>query len=335
MPVDIDVPLNDIDTRILQELSVDGRQHVSDIAKKCGVSRAYVARRLKKLLDQQTTRVVAYINPLALGYRMSVMIGLTVMLDRLHNVAERLSDLPNVQLVLITTGACDIVITVVIRELSDLSEVMTHDLGNIPGIISTEAWFITETKKISYAYLGQPDVIPGESEHTGAFSPAPVSHNLDLSIDEIDLAILQELEVDGRQTISSLALTLATSRAVIRTRLTHLINQQIVRIVAFTHPALLGYRNQAMIGIKTSPNQVENVLDKLTELDGVFWVARVAGRYDVMIWTMFFRPTELSRFLCDYLGSIPGIVSVDTMVGLKTTKIGFTGLASSHPTNQI
>jgi len=38
MHVDTDIELNDIDTRILQELSVDGRQHVSDIAKNVGLA---------------------------------------------------------------------------------------------------------------------------------------------------------------------------------------------------------------------------------------------------------------------------------------------------------
>lgn len=331
MPIDTDIALSYIDTRILQELSVDGRQRVSNIARKYGVSAAYVARRLQWLFDQQIAHVIAYTNPSALGYNMSVVVGLKVSLDRLHDVAERLSTFPRVQTVLLTTGDCDILATVIIKELEDLSEWMTHDLGSISGIISTETWFITETRKMSFAYLGMPDAISQVEEEIESISSDPTPRDLDLYIDDTDLAILRELETDGRQTISSIAAKLMTSRAVIRTRLTRLFDNQIVRIVAFTHPGLLGYRNQAMIGVKTSPDQTENVLIRLTELEGVFWLVRVAGRYDIMMWTMFFRPTELSLFLYNCLGSIPGIVSAETMVGLESTKIGFTRLASSSP----
>jgi len=259
---------------------------------------------------------------------MRVIIGLSVALAQLHEAANKLSALPSVQVVLIAAGAYDIVITAVIRDLADLSEFMTRELGRIQGIVYTEVWFITESKKLSYAYAGRPGTGPVEGEPGAASDKGSAVDNPSLDIDDLDLAILREMEIDGRQSISSLAAKLATSRTVIRMRLQRLIDNQITRIVGFTHPALLGYRSQAMIGIKALPDQIATVVDRLVELPETFWVATVAGRYDVIIWVMFHRSTELSHFLSGRLGPITGITSTETMIGLETTKIGFTNLAS-------
>ena len=64
-----DNKMDQLDLMILREMEIDGRQSVSDLSKKLGISRAYAGKKLKRLLDLRLTRIAAFTKPLALGYR--------------------------------------------------------------------------------------------------------------------------------------------------------------------------------------------------------------------------------------------------------------------------
>jgi hypothetical protein len=72
------------------------------------------------------------------------------------------------------------------------------------------------------------------------------------------------------------------------------------------------------------------VVAKVKELPNVHLLARVIGRYDLVVWTMFRHPNELSRFLGKELGAIPGILSVESLIGLELRKMSFSYLASTY-----
>ncbi len=94
--------------------------------------------------------------------------------------------------------------------------------------------------------------------------------------------------------MSDLAKKLGTSRAYMSSRLQRILDQRIARIVAHTSPLALGYHVFAMIGIKVLPSDTNAIADKLRYLPNVNGVVIVAGRHDIIIWTMFPTPIDLS-----------------------------------------
>jgi len=56
----------------------------------------------------------------------------------------------------------------------------------------------------------------------------------------------------------------------------------------------------------------------------------VAGRHDIIIWTMFPTPIDLSGFLEKELGGIPGIISAECTILLELRKMSFPYLVRSH-----
>jgi len=65
-----DTSIDELDLQLLNELEADGRQPVSDLAKKLGTSRAYMSSRLQRILDQRIARIVAHTSlwPLAIAF---------------------------------------------------------------------------------------------------------------------------------------------------------------------------------------------------------------------------------------------------------------------------
>ena len=326
-----DVHLDNLDLRILREMEVDGRQSISALAKTLGVSRAYAGKRLQSLLERKTTRIVTFTDPRVLGFRTMAIVGIQVSLGELHAAADRLRSLPSVHLVMIAAGPHNIIVEAMFADPMDLSSLLTRDFGNIPGIKSTETTMVLEWRKMSFSYLASSGLVAGNPRPREAFaSEYPVVPGSDADIDELDLQLLQELETDGRQPVSDLAKKLGTSRAYMSSRLQRILDHRIARVVAHTNPLALGYGIFAMIGIKVLPSDINSIADKLRYLPNVNGVVIVAGRHDIIIWTMFPTPIDLSAFLEKELGGIPGIISAECTILLELRKMSFPFLVRSH-----
>ena len=77
-------------------------------------------------------------------------------------------------------------------------------------------------------------------------------------LDQLDLMIIKELQIDGRQTNTELARKLSVSRTTVRSKLQRLLDEHVISINAVANPPLLGYEIMATIvrlskdGLKTS-----------------------------------------------------------------------------------
>jgi len=89
-----------------------------------------------------------------------------------------------------------------------------------------------------------------------------------------------------------------------------------------------------MVGIKVLPSDINAIADKLRHLSNVNGVVIVAGRHDIIIWTMFPTPIDLSAFLEKELGGIPGIISAECTILLELRKMSFPFLVRSHLASQ-
>lgn len=150
----------------------------------------------------------------------------------------------------------------------------------------------------------------------------------DIELDDLDFAILKELETDGRQSVSTLAKKLGVSRNHMAKKLQRLLENNITNVVGFSDPMVLGFRTFAMIGINVSPKQVNSAAAKLTTFTCVHLVFTAAGRYDIVIYVLFKSARELSRFLRTDIPKVAGIRSTESMMILEMHKMSFQFLAS-------
>ena len=69
-------------------------------------------------------------------------------------------------------------------------------------------------------------------------------------LDDIDKAIIRELQVDGRMPYAKLGPAVGLSQAAVRQRVQRLIENSVMQVVAVTDPLRLGFSLQAMIGVR-------------------------------------------------------------------------------------
>ena len=106
------VVLDEIDKSIIRELQVDGRMPYAKLGPAVGLSQAAVRQRVQRLIENGVMQVVAVTDPLMVGFSLQAMIGLRAEGD-LRTIAERLSTVPEVAYVVITSGGFDLLAEVV------------------------------------------------------------------------------------------------------------------------------------------------------------------------------------------------------------------------------
>src|SRR6266498_5958850 len=71
-----------------------------------------------------------------------------------------------------------------------------------------------------------------------------------LALDQVSRRIIEQLQQDGRRSYAAIAKVVGLSEAAVRQRVQKLLEAEVVQIVAVTDPLRVGFRRQAMIGLK-------------------------------------------------------------------------------------
>src|SRR5471032_2927788 len=87
-----------------------------------------------------------------------------------------------------------------------------------------------------------------------------------IPLDDVAKAIIEQLQQDGRRSYAAIGKAVGLSEAAVRQRVQRLQDAGVMQIVAVTDPLTLGFRRQAMIGIKTD-GDLEKVAGELAEME--------------------------------------------------------------------
>lgn len=139
-------------------------------------------------------------------------------------------------------------------------------------------------------------------------------------MDELDLKIIEILQRDGRSSNARIAREVGVSEGTVRRRLRHLIQEDIIKILAVPNLDKMGYSTAALIGLQTAPGQLDAVADAMALMKEVHYVAITTGAYDIFAWVGMASTEQLGIFLRTKVGIIPGVTRSETFVNLTIKK---------------
>ncbi|MEP6856529.1 MAG: Lrp/AsnC family transcriptional regulator, partial [Pedococcus sp.] len=141
----------------------------------------------------------------------------------------------------------------------------------------------------------------------------------DARLDDLSKAIIEQLQEDGRQSYATIAKRVGLSEAAVRQRVQRLLDQEVMQIVAVTDPLQVGFRRQAMIGIRVN-GDLTPVADALSAMAEVDYVVTTAGSFDILAEVVCEDDTELLELLTKRIRTLPGVQTTETFVYLKLNK---------------
>ena len=140
------------------------------------------------------------------------------------------------------------------------------------------------------------------------------------ALDDLDKAIIRCLQLDGRRPYAQIGRELKVPEATVRQRAERLINRRVVQVVGVTDPLAMGFQQPALIGIRVDAAKLEQIAEKIAELDEVTYLVVTAGRFDLMCEVVCRDNEHLLRVLTEDLAKIRGINSTETLVELRFVK---------------
>jgi Lrp/AsnC family transcriptional regulator for asnA, asnC and gidA len=154
-----------------------------------------------------------------------------------------------------------------------------------------------------------------------AQNPAPANEprRARVDLDEADKSLIELLQHDGRLPYTRLAAQIGLSEAAVRQRVNRLIENKVVQIVAVTDPLTIGFRRQAMVGVKTEGDIIA-VADALALISEVDYVVCTSGSFDLLFELVCEDDEHLLTVLNDRVRTIPGVRSTETFMYLRLRK---------------
>lgn len=145
--------LDEADLAIIRALREDGRASYTDLASIAGMTYPSARRRVLRLRESGVLHINTIVNPLVSHRQVQAGIGVKVA-GNIRAVAEKLHELPEVGMVLTTSGPHDLMLEVTCRDKADLADFVGSRLRSIENVAATHTYTYLHIHKLAYTWSG-------------------------------------------------------------------------------------------------------------------------------------------------------------------------------------
>jgi Lrp/AsnC family transcriptional regulator for asnA, asnC and gidA len=142
-------------------------------------------------------------------------------------------------------------------------------------------------------------------------------------LDEMDKRIVRLLQRNARVPNTEIARALNVTEATVRNRVSRLLDEELIGIVAVVDQKATEATISAFIGICVDLAHAEAVAEALRERPEARYVAQTLGPAQVLAETFFRDHDHLLAFRNEFLGSLPGVTCVDVSIVLRVHKLSY------------
>jgi len=148
------VKIDNLDLKILSELSKDAGISVPKLSKKIKINPSVVYSRIKRLLKRKLIeKFTIVVNDYELGYQVKSITGLNMDSKKRDNVIGELFKIDGVREIAEVTGRFDVLVTMYAKSLDEMHRLVSNKIGRIDGVISSESFIEMKTRTKSMPYM--------------------------------------------------------------------------------------------------------------------------------------------------------------------------------------
>lgn len=303
--------IDDIDRALIDHLLIDGKMTNRQLAQRIGISESAVSVRLRKLTSSGLLVFTAIIDWEAAGFEWMVICHIKTRGRSPHEVADEISMLPQCEAVAVALGSYDVLGYFLVTGRGELRD-LADKLSTVAGIADLDLALAIDTTVPQHGrrlFLSRnPPPIR---------LPAPA-----VELDELDVAILQALIEDGRQSSRNIARTFDVSEGTVRARVSRLTQSGLARVVAMVEPVALGFIGViASVSLRADRSRLRAIFKELADVPNVVLAAVCLGSRDLHATVTATTAEELMAAV-GTMQAIDGVLSADTLLMVDVVRLG-------------
>lgn len=145
-------------------------------------------------------------------------------------------------------------------------------------------------------------------------------HNRRKAIDPLDCRMIELLQKDGRISNTDVAKKLGISEATVRSRLTRLIQEQYIQIVAVSNPLKLGFEVVGTIRIHAEIKKMDRIIRELKTIKALWHIVQTTGGTGIDTEFVLKSLDELNQLIFGRINRIDGVLRTETSLFLNYVK---------------
>jgi len=278
------------------ELFRDGRSSNTAIAKKLDLSVITVAKKIDALMRDGIITIKAVVNPVKMGNHAGALICLNVDIRKIDTICAELKNVPNIHIMVTAFGRFDLLLITFFRDMEALETFTKNRLKHIDGIRSVSTFLISDIKMGGDVSFNK---MSGEDNKA--------------NLDAMDMKLISELMQNGRPEYSELAEIIDTSKSTISRRISSLIDEDILKIVAIPN-SNLEYLSDAFILINAEYSKIDDICARLMSYPETHLLLKLINDYDILLTMQSISREELYNFIIDKVVCIDGVLKSETFL---------------------
>lgn len=301
-------PLDDVDQRLIDLLTVDGRLTNRALAAEVGLTDQTAAWRIRRLIDNGVMVIGPQFDWQAAGFHRQALAFIRVAAAPIAT-GNKIAKVRGVSLVDLTFGHADLVVILLATDDHDMHRVVS-EIGSFPGVASLEVNHLASVLAYSRNYVTLP------------YRPTPVEElpEPNIKLDDVDFGIVRCLTDDGRMSNREIARQLGISDQTVGSRKRQMEQARLIRVGAKIDPYRSGQLGvSAFIGLLVT-GEVDTVTRSLSTWPNVSLCATSTGPDNVIICVVTATDREFHELVTETVWELPGVRSVKVS---ETTKILF------------
>lgn len=295
--------LDDADRRLIGLLTEQGRLSNRALASEVGLTEATVASRLRSLSERGILAVTASLDWRVAGFGWDMWLEIHVTEGhRVLDVGAELATINRVQAVAVVMGDFDLMVHLLLPDRSDAVDFIAERIATVAGVGEIRPSVTLDTVKFETRHARMP------------LPPVPLEFpNPAIPLDELDLALIDLLVADGRQSNREAARRLDVSEGTVRVRLRRMEEAGLLRITARSDPLLTGeVAAWAFVGIDVAGAAAGDVARQVAMVPESVIVTLIAGSHDILAGVATRTRGRLVDVVLDEIRAIPGVRATAT-----------------------
>lgn len=293
-----------VDQQLIDHLLADCHATNRQLAQLTGISESAVSIRLKKLLSAGSLVFTALIDWEMAGFEWFVIVRMRTMNRAPIDVATAIGELDNCEAVAVVLGTYDLVAYFLVRDSTELHELINRELPSIAGVaeivtdIATETAVTTRGRQFFMVQNAPPIRLP---------APA-------LDVDDLDIAVIQALVTDSRQSSRAIARNLGVAEGTIRARIDRMDRGGLCRIVAMAEPISMGYAGViANVSLTVDRTELGSIREKLLAMPETVFLATTIGPAALILTLTADDQHQLLELVARDIRAIAGVNGTETL----------------------